>query len=85
MSLSSSPFILSSATRACTATAILLSLLLALAANRAGAAAVDTTVVVADTTAATVITSTADAIASTADAIASTANAIASTSTAQFL
>ncbi|XP_022178934.1 inter-alpha-trypsin inhibitor heavy chain H3-like [Myzus persicae] len=70
----SSPSALSSATRACTATAVLLSLLLALAANRAGAAAVDTTVV-AETTVATIIASTADAIASTADAIASTSAA----------
>lgn len=44
-----------SATRACTATAVLLTLLLTLATNRAGAAAVDTTVV-ADATVTTVTT-----------------------------
>ncbi|XP_060853460.1 inter-alpha-trypsin inhibitor heavy chain H4-like [Rhopalosiphum padi] len=72
--MSSSPSVSSSATRACTSTAVLMSLLLALAVNRAGAAAVDTTVV-ADTTAATVTASTADVAASTAPAvIASTAD-----------
>lgn len=58
----SSPSVLS-ATRACTATAVLLTVLLTLAANRAGAAAVDTTVV-------------ADATVTTADDIAPTVTAV---------
>ncbi|XP_025205473.1 inter-alpha-trypsin inhibitor heavy chain H4-like isoform X2 [Melanaphis sacchari] len=41
--MSSSPSVSPSATRACTSAAVLMSLLLALAVNRAGAAAVDTT------------------------------------------
>ncbi|CAH1724075.1 unnamed protein product [Aphis gossypii] len=58
--MSSSPSVSSSATRACTSAAVLMSLLLALAVNhQVGAAAVDTTVV-ADTAVVTDATSTAD-------------------------
>jgi len=71
----SSPSVLSSATRACTTTAVLLSLLLALAANRAGAAAVDATVV-ADATVTTVLASTTDDIASTAATAATVDNTL---------
>jgi len=58
--MSSSPSVSSSATRACTSAAVLMSLLLALAVNhQVGAAAVGTTIV-ADTTVVTDATSTAD-------------------------
>ncbi|XP_050055033.1 inter-alpha-trypsin inhibitor heavy chain H3-like isoform X3 [Aphis gossypii] len=60
INMSSSPSVSSSATRACTSAAVLMSLLLALAVNhQVGAAAVDTTVV-ADTAVVTDATSTAD-------------------------
>ncbi|CAI6345355.1 unnamed protein product [Macrosiphum euphorbiae] len=71
----SSPSALSSATRACTTTTVLLSLLLALAANRAGAAAVDATVV-ADATVTTVLASTTDDISSTAATAATVDNTL---------